>query len=30
MFSSFKESAGKSLAGHLLKDGSRLKEGVDN
>ena len=28
MFSSCKESAGKSLANHLLKDGSRLEEGI--
>ena len=29
MLSRIKASAGKSLASHLLKDGSRLKEGVD-
>ena len=29
MFLSCKESAGKSLVGHLLKDGSWLEEGVD-
>ena len=28
MFSSCKGSADGSLAGHLLKDGSRLEEGV--
>ena len=30
MFSSCKESAGKSLVDHLVKDGSRLEEGVYN
>ena len=30
MFSSYKESVGKSLAGHLLKGGSRLEEDVDS
>ena len=30
MFSSCKESIGKSLADHLLKDGSWLEEGVDS
>ena len=29
MFLSCKESVGKSLADHLLKDGSQLEEGVD-
>ena len=29
MFSNCKESAEKSLANHLLKDGSRLEEGID-
>ena len=29
MFSSCKELTGKSLVGHLLKDGSWLEEGVD-
>ena len=30
MFSSCKESTGKSLADHLPKDGSRLIEGIDS
>ena len=30
MFSSCKESAGKSLTDHLLKDGSRLEDCVDS
>ena len=30
MFSSYKESVGKSLVDHLLKDGNRLEEDVDS
>ena len=30
MFSSCKESDGKSLVGHLLKDGNELEEGIDS